>query len=589
MKKQVVRRAKVDDSHLPKHLHPVIRQLYASRQVNSAQQLDLTLKNLLRFDAMVGLDQACQVIYQAMSRGKQITIIGDFDADGATSTALMMQAFTLHGYQNHRFLVPNRFEYGYGLSAEIAEIAVKQGAQLIITVDNGISCHQGVAKAKALGCQVIVTDHHLPGETLPDADGIVNPNQRACQFPSKAIAGVGVAFYLMLALRRYLSDKNWYQQQGIEAPNLGQLLDLVALGTVADVVALDANNRILVAQGLMRIRAGQTRPGIQALIEVAGRNQAQLVASDFGFALGPRINAAGRLDDMTYGIQCLLAQDITTARGMAAELDALNKERRTIEQGMQLEAESVMKKLNFSAEKLPHALALYQHDWHQGVIGIVAGRLKEKFNRPAIVFAPATDSAPEQNVEIKGSARSIEGLHIRDLLEHIDSQHPGIILKFGGHAMAAGVSIAAGSFDNFQHLFNRYAQEWLSEEQLQSRLLSDGELSDEELTLPFAFKLREAGPWGQQFPEPLFDDVFTLVQQRLVGEKHLKMVVQKGNKLFDAIAFNVDVRAWPNSQAQQVHLVYQLDVNEFRNKQSLQLLVNYIDLAEPAALKKSAF
>ncbi|NQY65339.1 MAG: single-stranded-DNA-specific exonuclease RecJ [Alteromonadaceae bacterium] len=591
MQKQVIRRQTVLDDHLPNTLHPIIKQIYASRGVVSEKELELNVNQLCAVGGLKGLEQACELLHQALLNNSKITIVGDFDADGATSTALMMEALTAVGSYNHNFLVPNRFEYGYGLTPEIVDIAFAQGAQVIVTVDNGISCLAGVKHAKSLGLTVIVTDHHLPGKELPPADAIVNPNQHGCDFPSKSLAGVGVAFYLMLSLRKYLREVNWFQEKGFAEPNIAQLLDLVALGTVADVVSLDANNRILVEQGLKRIRAGQTRPGIQALIEISGKNQQRLVASDFGFALGPRINAAGRLDDMSYGINCLLATDISSARAMAAELDDLNKARREIEQGMQQEAEGVLKQLNFDDTNLPNAIALYQKDWHQGVIGIVAGRLKEKFHRPSIVFALAKESdSVDENVneekdalpeiEIKGSARSIPGLHIRDLLEHIDSQHPGIILKFGGHAMAAGLSIYQHNFDKFQALFNELAGLWIKEEDFNGVIVSDGDLSVNEMTMDFAEQIRAAGPWGQNFAEPLFDDEFTLVQQRIVGEKHLKIVVQKNQQVFDGIAFNVDVKAWPNAKAEQVHLAYRLDVNEFRGKRNLQLMVESITLAK---------
>ena len=583
MQKQIIRRSPVADQHLPMHLHPVVRQLYASRGVTGEHELELTLKQMAPVTSLAGLEAGCGIVYQALQNGKRVTIVGDFDADGATSTALMMEALTLLGSRNHNFIVPNRFEYGYGLSPEIVEIAYQQGAELIITVDNGISCFAGIERAQSLGLQVIVTDHHLPGEKLPPADAIINPNQYDCQFPSKSLAGVGVAFYFMLALRKLLRDENWFANQQIPEPNLAQLLDLVALGTVADVVPLDANNRILVAQGLKRIRAGFTRPGIQALIEIAKRDQSKLVAADFGFALGPRINAAGRLDDMSYGINCLLAKDLMEARVMASELDELNKTRREIEQGIQVEAERVLASLKFSEDKLPFAIALFQKDWHQGVIGIVAGRLKEKFHRPSIVFAaadadfPNKDGVFDNEQEIKGSARSIPGLHIRDLLEHIDSQHPNIIIKFGGHAMAAGLSIQAKNFDQFNQLFNQYAEAWLEEDQLTGTLLSDGELPASLMTIEFADLLQEAGPWGQQFPEPIFDDdEFELLQQRIVGEKHLKLVVQKNNVAFDAIAFNIDIKAWPNSRAPKAHIAYKLSVNEFRGKQNVQLMVEHI-------------
>lgn len=581
MHKEIIRRQQVNDDHLPKTLHPIIRQIYARRGVMSEQQLELTAANLCAVDSLKGLPEACALLHTALQEKKNITIIGDFDADGATSTALMMEALAMLGSNNHHFLVPNRFKYGYGLTPEIVEIATSQGAQVLVTVDNGISCIAGVNRAKALGLQVVVTDHHLPGAQLPPADAIVNPNQVGCGFASKSLAGVGVAFYFMLALRKYLREQHWFEQQNISEPNIAQLLDLVALGTVADVVSLDANNRILVEQGLKRIRAGATRPGIQALIEIAGKNQQKLVASDFGFALGPRINAAGRLDDMAFGINCLLAKDLSTARVMAADLDDLNKARREIEQGMQVEAEQVLASLKFSEENLPHGISLFHGDWHQGVIGIVAGRLKEKYHRPSIVFAKASDdveidSDENSHDEIKGSARSIPGLHIRDLLEHIDSQHPDIILKFGGHAMAAGLSIHADKFQQFSDLFEQYAQQWLSTEALTGVLASDGQLASEDMTLNFAELLRAAGPWGQNFPEPLFDDTFTLVQQRIVGEKHLKLVVEKDQQVYDAIAFNVDIKRWPDHQAKQVQLAYRLDINEFRGKQSLQLMVEQL-------------
>ena len=579
--KSIVRRKQVNDTHLPNDLDPIIKQVYACRGVMSAQQLDLSVANLQGLNvengnkqSLKGLDDACSLLYQALVNKSNIVIVGDFDADGATSTALMMVALNLMGSTSHSFLVPNRFEYGYGLTPEIVDIAASQGAEMLVTVDNGISCVAGVNHAKALGLQVIVTDHHLPGHELPNADAIVNPNQEGCPFPSKSLAGVGVAFYVMLALRSYLRKHGYFTSQHISEPNIAQLLDLVALGTVADVVSLDSNNRILVEQGLKRIRAGQTRPGIQALIEVANKNQQKLVASDFGFALGPRINAAGRLDDMSYGINCLLAPDLASARFIARDLDDLNKARREIEQGMQHEAEQVLKLLNFDEDNLPNAISLYQQDWHQGVIGIVAGRLKEKYHRPCIVFAKASDT--DSNSEIKGSARSISGLHIRDLLEHIDSQHPNLIIKFGGHAMAAGLSIKEENFEQFQSVFNKLAGIWLKAEDLQSIILSDGELDARYLTLSFAEQLSAAGPWGQNFPEPLFDGVFTLVQQRIVGEKHLKLVVEKHGEIFDAIAFNVDIQVWPNEHAKQIHIAYRLDVNEFRGKRTVQLMVENI-------------
>ncbi|PCI61830.1 MAG: single-stranded-DNA-specific exonuclease RecJ [Gammaproteobacteria bacterium] len=585
MIKQIIRRTQVDDSHLPDNLHPLIKQIYARRGVVSNDELLLNAQQLIGVEQLLGIGQACQILQQAFNDKSNIIIVGDFDADGATSTALMMEALSLLGFSRHSFLVPNRFEYGYGLTPEIVDIAAQQQADLIITVDNGISCLSGVSHAKSLGIKVIVTDHHLPGKVLPNADAIVNPNQPGCTFASKAIAGVGVAFYLMLGLRKYFREQGVFTKNDIAEPNLAQLLDLVALGTVADVVSLDANNRILVAQGLKRIRAGKTRYGIQALIEISGRNQQRLVASDFGFALGPRINAAGRLDDMSYGINCLLAVDLMTARAMAQELDALNKARREIEQGMQLEAEQIFNQLQLeqvedNQAQMPSAIALYQADWHQGVIGIVAGRLKEKFHRPSIVFALAKNGEVHSESEIKGSARSIPGLHIRDLLEHISSQNPDLITKFGGHAMAAGLSIKRQNFEKFQQCFQQVASQWLTKEDLQCNLLSDGELPLGCFNLNFAEQLRLAGPWGQNFLEPLFDDEFDIIQQRVVGEKHLKLVVQKNQQLFDAIAFNVDTKIWPNASAEKIQLAYRLDINEFRGKRNLQLMVEHLTCRE---------
>ena len=573
MNKVIVRRDVIDDSYLPLTLHPVIKQIYATRGVKSDSELMLTASQLISVEKLTGIDAACEILFKAIKLNQHIVIIGDFDADGATSTALMMSALTMFGYSNHQFLVPNRFEYGYGLTPEIVSFAHQKGAELLITVDSGISCIAGVEKAKSLGLNVIVTDHHLQCKNLPPADAIINPNQLVCEFPSKALAGVGVAFYFMLAMRKHLREKNWFQENNIVEPNIAQLLDLVALGTVADVVSLDANNRILVEQGLKRIRAGHTRPGIQALIEVAGKNQQRLMASDFGFALGPRINAAGRLDDMAYGINCLLADDLMSARVMAAELDSLNKSRREIEQGMQYEAETIMKQLDFTEENLPFAISLFHEQWHQGVIGIVAGRLKEKFHRPSIVFAQS-----ENGVELKGSARSIPGLHIRDLLEHIDSQHPELIIKFGGHAMAAGLSIAKSDFSTFQNKFNQYAQQWLDHNLLEGKLYSDGALAHSEMTLEFAEQIRQAGPWGQNFLEPIYDGIFSVVQARVVGAKHLKLLLQVENTdlLIDGIEFNSD---WVGKESQltKARVAYRPDVNEFRGRKSLQLMVQYLE------------
>ncbi len=573
MQKQIVRRQPVDDSFLPDSINPVIKQIYAARQVSSVDELDTGVKALHR-DTMSGLTQASTLLADALQYQKRVVIVGDFDADGATSSALMVLGLRMFGFQQVKFLVPNRFDFGYGLSPEMANLVISEGADLLITVDNGISCVEGVNVAKQAGIKVIITDHHLPGDRTPDADAIVNPNQHGCEFPSKNLAGVGVAFYLMLSFRRFLREQGWFEQQGIQPPNVAELLDLVALGTVADVVALDANNRILVHQGLQRIRSGNCRPGIKALVEVSGRSLHKLVASDLGFALGPRINAAGRLDDMTLGINCLITDDINLARQIASELDQLNVTRREIESDMQAEAEYIIRNLHVESN-IPNAFCLYQEDWHQGVIGILAGRIKDKYHRPVIAFAKADEALTGS--ELKGSARSISGLHIRDILEEIDTANPGVIKKFGGHAMAAGLSVELSQFERFKVLFDEVVTRHITEEQKTSQILSDGELDSDALSLSFAQLVRDSGPWGQAFPEPVFDGHFVIVQQRLVGGKHLKMVLQhETGHLVDAIWFNIDVNRWPDPMIRHVHVAYQIDVNEFRDQFSVQLMVREV-------------
>jgi len=569
---KIVRRPKVDDSHLPSHLSPILKQVYASRGC-TVDDCELALANLLRPNTLKDVDKAAAIIADAMAKQQSILIIGDFDADGATSTSVCLLALRMMGAINVDYLIPNRFDYGYGLSPEIVQVAQQKGAELLITVDNGISSIEGVAAAKALGMQVVITDHHLPGNSVPEADAIVNPNQLGCGFASKAIAGVGVAFYLMSALRAELRSRGWYQAQGIQEPNLATLLDIVALGTVADVVSLDTNNRILVDAGLKRVRAGRCRPGITALLEVAKRNTSRIVASDFGFAVGPRLNAAGRLDEMALGVETLLCDDMMRARRMASELDGLNAERRELETGMQQEALKSLESLSLNEAELPWGIALYQQDWHQGVIGILASRIKDKYHRPVIAFAEAGEG------EIKGSARSIKGLHMRDLLELINARHPGMIIKFGGHAMAAGLSLRAGEFERFAKAYDEAVRELLAPEQLTGEIVSDGELSPAQLNMALARELRSAGPWGQNFPEPIFDGVFRILQQRIVGERHLKLVLESecGQTMVDAIAFNVDLTTWPDATIQYAEVAYKLDINEFRGNESLQLMVEQIE------------
>ncbi|MDX6020464.1 single-stranded-DNA-specific exonuclease RecJ [Scandinavium sp. V105_16] len=568
-----LRRREVDSSaQLPADLPPLLQRLYASRGVLSATDLERSVKGMLPWQQLSGVEKAVEVLYSAFREGLRIVVVGDFDADGATSTALSVLGLRQLGCSNVTYLVPNRFEDGYGLSPEVVDQAHARGAQLILTVDNGISSHAGVDRAHALGIPVLVTDHHLPGDTLPAAEAIINPNLRDCAFPSKSLAGVGVAFYLMLALRTHLRDQGWFEAQGIAVPNLAELLDLVALGTVADVVPLDANNRILTWQGLSRIRAGKCRPGIKALLEVSNRDAQKLAASDLGFALGPRLNAAGRLDDMSVGVALLLSDNIGEARQLANELDALNQTRKEIEQGMQAEALTLCEKLERSSEALPGGLAMYHPEWHQGVVGILASRIKERFHRPVIAFAPAGDGT------LKGSGRSIQGLHMRDALERLDTLYPGMMIKFGGHAMAAGLSLEEAQFDAFQQRFGELVTEWLDPALLQGEVVSDGPLAAAEMTMEIAQMLRDAGPWGQMFPEPLFDGRFRLLQQRLVGERHLKVMVEPlgGGPLLDGIAFNVDTACWPDNGVREVELAYKLDINEFRGNRSLQLIIDNI-------------
>ncbi|EED2855196.1 single-stranded-DNA-specific exonuclease RecJ [Salmonella enterica subsp. enterica serovar Paratyphi A] len=570
--RQLRRRETDETAELPADLPPLLRRLYASRGVRSARELERSVKGMLPWQQLSGIDNAVEILYNAFREGTRIIVVGDFDADGATSTALSVLGMRALGCDNISYLVPNRFEDGYGLSPEVVDQAKARGAQLIVTVDNGISSHAGVAHAKTLGIPVIVTDHHLPGDTLPDAEAIINPNLRDCEFPSKSLAGVGVAFYLMLALRTFLRDKGWFDERNIAPPNLAELLDLVALGTVADVVPLDANNRILTWQGLSRIRAGKCRPGIKALLEISNRDPQQLAASDLGFALGPRLNAAGRLDDMSVGVALLLCDNLGEARVLASELDALNQTRKEIEQGMQAEALILCEKLERSSETLPGGLAMYHPEWHQGVVGILASRIKERFHRPVIAFAPAGDGT------LKGSGRSIQGLHMRDALERLDTLYPDLMIKFGGHAMAAGLSLEEHKFEQFQQRFGELVTEWLDPALLQGEVISDGPLSAAEMSMEVAQLLRDAGPWGQMFPEPLFDGRFRLLQQRLVGERHLKVMVEPvgGGPLLDGIAFNIDTTCWPDNGVREVELAYKLDINEFRGNRSLQIIIDDI-------------
>lgn len=551
----------------------VLQRIFAARGIISEEQLDKRLQVLLPFSTLTDIDKAATRLEHALYAQQRILIIGDFDADGATSSALAIAALRAMGALHVEFLVPNRFEFGYGLSPAIVEVAKKWRPNLIITVDNGIASIEGVDAANEAGIDVLVTDHHLPAEILPKACAIVNPNQVGDQFPSKSIAGVGVIFYVMLALRRQLSSNGWFQSQNLTEPNMAQFLDLVALGTVADVVGLDQNNRILVNQGLLRIRQGLCRPGIRALIEVAGRSCARIREGDIGFAVAPRLNAAGRLDDMSLGIECLLCDDLEKARTLASHLDELNIERRRIETEMKEQAMLALDKLALNqdskATKLPIALCLLDKSWHQGVIGILAGRLKERYHRPVFAFAKVSDG------ELKGSARSIPGLNIRDVLAAVDKDNPGLITKFGGHAMAAGLSMREEAFLPFQQALVAEVEKHLNVSQCEGELLSDGPLQAAELSLDMATLLQEAGPWGQQFPEPVFNNVFEILEQRIVGQNHLKLTLQheQGGEPIDAIAFNIDLKCWPNHRARYLHAAYKLDINEYNGRTKLQLVI----------------
>ena len=568
---RIVRRTLPEaSSRLPDELHPVLHRLYLARGVNSADELETGLSHLLPVQRLGNTRAAAWLLHQVMAANGHILIVADYDTDGATSCALAVRALRSMGAARVSYLVPNRFDYGYGLTPEIVDLAAEQSPDLIVTVDNGIASLAGVAHANELNIPVLVTDHHLPGAELPEAAVIVNPNLPDDPFPSKHLAGVGVIFYVMLALRSNLREVGWFSAHNLNEPKLAELLDLVALGTVADVVQLDHNNRILVEQGLRRIRAGACCPGIAALIRQAKRTASRLVTSDLGFAIAPRLNAAGRLDDMSLGVMGLISDSTEQAARIAEQLDRLNGERREIEQAMQQQAEALLGGFSLSeSDELPLGLCLYRPEWHQGVIGILASRLKEAYHRPVIVFADAGDGS------LKGSARSVPGLHIRDALDAIATTHPEMLQKFGGHAMAAGLSLHQADLDPFRQAFEREVGRHLTAGQLVGVIDSDGELTADEMSLELAQLLRTAAPWGQGFPEPQFDGCFRVVQQRIVGDRHLKMVLSPrgDSRRIDAIAFNQ--AAGETCTGDEIHAAYRLDVNEFRGSISPQLIVEY--------------
>ena len=542
--------------------------VFSARGINDPSQLERGLVNLLSPADLPEIDIAAARLADAVEQNQKILIVGDFDADGATSVALCLLALRAMGATNVDFLVPNRFDYGYGLSPEIVQLAATLAPNVIVTVDNGVASVDGVALANEMGIDVVVTDHHLPGDVLPDAHALVNPNVGDNAFASKSMAGVGVAYYLLSWVRQTLRQRDYFASRQIPEPNMAQYLDLVALGTVADVVPLDQNNRILVHQGLLRIRRGKTRPGIAALARVGKRDLSTLSASDMGFALGPRLNAAGRLQDMSVGIRCLVTDDPAEAGQLAAELDSLNQTRREIEQGMVADAEMILTQITPAPDEM--GIAVYHESFHQGVVGIVAGRLREKFHRPAIVFADASDASDE----LKGSARSIDGLNIRDVLDSIATRLPGMLPKFGGHAMAAGLSIKRVHLARFQKAFDKAVRAAVTQDMLDAVLLTDGSLKQEQLNLQTVATLADAGPWGNGFAEPLFAGEFKLVNQRVVGQDHLKLVLGLNDQLIDAIAF----RQKPlDGQPGHVNVVYKPALNDYAGQQTLQLMVEYME------------
>ncbi len=558
---------------LPDSLHPVIRRILLARHISDEKSLDLKLGRLQPPTALSGIQDAAEILADAVVSGQSILIVGDFDADGATGTAVAVRALKLMAATRVDFRVPNRFEFGYGLSVALVETLIDEPPDVLVTVDSGISSNEGVQRAREMGCKVVVTDHHLPGEVLPDANAIVNPNCPGDSFPSKALAGVGVVFYLMSVVRSALRERNWFTLPRKE-PNLARLLDLVALGTVADLVSLDDNNRILVRQGMDRIRQGLCSPGLLALLRLGKRDYRHLVAADLAFAVAPRLNAAGRMEDMSVGIRCLLTDDREDAMVMATELDELNHRRRARQSQMQQDALDQLKVLleDLKDSELPAGLCLYDKAWHQGIVGLVASRIKDAVYRPVFAFAPESEGSEV----LKGSARSISGLHIRDVLARIDALNPKMITAFGGHAMAAGLTLKAGQLNSFEDALNESIGFFLKGKTLDNEILTDGFLPADDIELSFAARLRELGPWGQHFPEPLFEGRFVVEDKKVVGGAHLKMRLKPvdGFRSIDAIAFGRLPEDLPDTDT--IGLIYKLDINHFRGNKTCQLMVEQI-------------
>ena len=569
---KITRRVALSDCDLPNDIHPVMRRVYAGRSISSQQELDYSLDNLLPFNTLKNIEAAAELLVDAIRGDKRILIVADYDADGATACALAKRGLALLGAGHVDYLVPDRVKHGYGLSTDVVRLALELDPDLLITVDNGISSLSGVEFARNAGIDVLITDHHLPGKELPAASVIVNPNQPGDQFPSKCIAGVGVMFYVLLAVRASLRDSNWFASQGIQMPNFATLLDLVALGTIADVVQLDFNNRILVEQGLQRIRTRHCSRGVMALIHVGNRVPEKITSADLGFVLGPRLNAAGRLEDMSLGIECLLEGDFPRALSLAQQLDRLNRERKQIQTGMQQEAETYLAEIaDLKQGELPLGLCLYDANWHQGIIGVLAGRIKEMVNRPVIIFASAGEGF------LKGSGRSLSGIHLKDVLDALAAKHPALINRFGGHAMAAGLTIREDDYPQFKVLFDTEIRHLTAGRPPAAEIMTDGDLRADDFNLELAREIEKAGPWGQGFPEPLFDGMFSVADTRPVGTGHLKLklLVDGAEQPVEAISFNTDEEALDKS-ADRLHFVYQLAVNDYKGYQTPQLIIRHI-------------
>ena len=572
LNKKIINRDVPDGINLPDSIHPVLKRIYASRNIKSSEDLDYSLGSLIPYEELSGVDDVVILLQEMITQKKRILIVADFDADGATSCALAIRGLTAMGAEDVIYVVPNRFEHGYGLSPKIVDVALDHDPDLIVTVDNGISSISGVEHAKKNGIKVLITDHHLPGDKLPSADVIINPQLKENKFPSKNLAGVGVIFYILLALRAKLKAENWFDEKNIKYPNLANLLDLVALGTISDLVPLDKNNRTMVAHGLKLMRKNKSKAGILAILNQSGRQLSTLTSGDLSFAIAPRLNAAGRLTDMSLGIECLLTDDKENATEMAKKLNQLNIERRQIQDNMEEQAFTEFEKyLQDTSKKIPHGICIYNQNWHQGVVGILAAKIKEKFNRPVIVFAQECQGI------LKGSARSITELHIKDVFDEIARLYPELILTFGGHAMAAGLTIEESQFDRFSDVFNKVVNQYISSDSLEDQCLTDGELSGDDFSLPLALAIQNAGPWGQSFPEPIFVGQFKILDKRVVGESHLKLKLQsRNNNTLDAIAFNMTDDDWP-SKLEQIISTYRLGINNYRGHSQVQLFIEHIE------------